>query len=972
MRVINWTTITSILLVLTTSVKLLGQPLSPTKWYRLRAHHVDIIFRGNIHREAQRIANTLEHLYEPNTQSLGTRPSRITIVLRNQSAQVNSFVRLSPRKAEFSSFPSPDHNLIGTNEWLDVLSVHEFRHVVQYACLTQNSNRLAYWLGGETLLGSMIFLNLPPWLLEGDAVGMETALTQSGRGRIPSFSLLYKTNLLVGRKFSYAKQTLGSFKDPVPDHYRVGYYVSTYLRRKYGAGVIEAILQKTTLPTLFSAAVKAVTHNTLSQIYEETNQTLKDYWQQQLEGLSLTQATSLHTRRTTDHTNYAYPQLDEQGDIVVLKSGIGTVAQFVKLDGKEHTQHLFTPGNIGERMGFSTAKNKIVWVETIPDVRWENRSYGVIKCYNTLTKRSKTLTHKSRYGTAALSPDATQIVAFESDEAYNHQLVILDAETGQILKRLPNPDNHLYLTPRWSADGRYIVVVKNVQRSVTIARIDITTGKTQDLLPYTTEHLSRPALFGEYVFYNSAYSGIDNIYAIDLTTQRRYQVTSSAYGAYNPTISADGYWLIFNDFTKDGMDAVKMRLEPTQWTPLEEVEDRTLRYYEPLVAQENNSTILENIPQDTYPVKRYHPWKHRLNVHSWLTLEGASWNTNSTKNRFASLRQVKLKLLQSKDLLDTTTFDITYWHNFKEKFGQASAKISYEGWYPIVSLRGGFTKGYENNPHRDNRYLDLSLKLPLEYVRGQYTHRLNLNTTGTLCKKKDDLFYTQEYQCLANRSAKKSPRDLYPPWGQQLKIAYCHTPQKRSYQEQYWCAQTEFYFPGLFKYHAICLHAKYAERREIYGEKWYRKQLKVCPPGTYRINNGARTRTPAVRMLYAFPLCYPDLSIGSLLYLKRLRATVDYCLQCIQKTDRKKEVSRPLTYRNKEDHLRLKSTEVTITSQYENTISFTLLADLHPFTLLNIPQLSGGVRYGYKLERQMGRLEFVFEMTPGKSVEQMR
>ena len=156
------------------------------------------------------------------------------------------------------------------------------------------------------------------------------------------------------------------------------------------------------------------------------------------------------------------------------------------------------------------------------------------------------------------------------------------------------------------------------------------------------------------MFYHSAYCGIDNVYAIDLTTHRRYQVTSRKYGAYNPVVSADGHWLIFNDFTKEGMNVAKMPLVPKQWKPLEEVEDRTVHYHEPLVTQEKNDVALENIPQCIYPVKRYHPWQHIFNVHSWLTLKNVSWNTRDPQHSLELLKAVEASILQSEDLLGTT------------------------------------------------------------------------------------------------------------------------------------------------------------------------------------------------------------------------------------------------------------------------------------------------------------------------------
>jgi len=960
-----------VMLVLVASTQLLGQPLSPTQWHRLRTPHADIIFKGTISREAQRVANTLEHLYEPVTQSLCVKPPKIAIVLRNQKARSNGFAALAPRRMEFSTFPTQNYNFVGTNDWLSLLAVHEFRHVVQCAQLKQNFNRLAYWIGGDLALGAMTTHNVPLWFSEGDAVGMETALTSSGRGRIPSFELLYRTNLLARGRFSYAKQVVGSFKDPVPDHYRVGYYLTTHLRRKYGPAVLAAIFQKTTLPLFFATAVKRTTGSSLLQIYEATNQELKACWQRQLRGLKLTQAIRLIARRNVDYTNYDCPQLDGEGNIIVLKSGIGTVAQFIGLDGKKCARSIFTPGRIDQGVGFSAAQNKMVWVETIQDPRWKDRFYGVIQRYDTQAKRLKTLTHKSRYGSAALSPDATKIVAVESDEGYNHQLVILDAENGQVLQRFPNPDNHYYLTPKWSEDGKQVVVVKNVRQKVTIALINVATGETQDLLPYSTEQLGCPFMKGKYVLYNSAYSGIDNIYAIDLATCRRYQVTSRKYGAYNPIISADGCWLIFNDFTKDGMDVAKMPFDPEQWTPLEQVEDRSVHYYAPLVAQEDNSDVLAHVPHRTYPVKRYHPWQHCLNVHSWLTLKDVAWNTDDPQKPSELLQKMELGVLRSKDLLGTTKLEIDYLHDFKEKFGQASSKISYKGWYPVVSLEGTLRRKYEKQIAY-KRKLGLALKLPLQFNHGQYTYGLLLATKSTLHNETHTTWYTQQYKGSFSRTSKKSPRDIYHPWAQVLTIQYQHTPYGGDVQQQLLDAQAGFYFPGLFKHHAFRLYVRYEHLTRIYSETHLRNQLKTLAPRTHETCRQEYSKVPSASVEYALPLCYPDWSLGYLLYIKRLRVDVGYCLKHTKVTKASERVYGPTPVASNGLYKTLERSEC-ITTQYDSSISLTLLADVHPLTLFNIPQVSVGVKYLYFLEQRSGSFLPVFSvMLQGSSGEVKR
>jgi hypothetical protein len=957
----------SVALLLTVNTQLWGQSLAPTQWYRIRACYVDIIFKGNISREAQRMANTLEHLYEPVYQSLGVKPARISLILRNQSTGCLSFFTLMPRKMEFATFPPQDYNFIGTNDWLSLLAVHELRHVAQSAKSQQNFNQLVYWLGGDSFLAGISMLNIPKWFWEGDAVGIETVLTQSGRGRMSGFSRLYRANLLACGGFGYYTQRFGSFKDKISDEYAIGYYLTTYLRRKYGPSALANIFQRTTRPGLFHTTIKKITGKSLPKIYKEANQELKTLWQAQLSGLRITPATRLNTRNNADYTDYSFPQLGKDGEVIVLKSGIAMVPQFVSIDGKQCTRKVRTPGMIDVNIGFSIAQNKMIWVETIPDLIWDHCSYRVIQHYDIQAKRLKTLTKKSRYGAAALSPDATQIVAFESDEGYNHQLVILDAETGQVLQRLPNPENHYYLTPQWSKEGKHIVVVKNVQCKATLVLIDVATGTTQDLLPYTTAHLGCPMVQGQYVLYNSNYSGIDNIYAIDLATSQQYQVTSREYGAYNPIISEDGCWLIFNDFTQEGMDVAKMPFEPKQWIPLAQVEDRSVHYHAPLVEQEGNSDVLEYVPNHTYPIQRYQPQEHWLNVHSWLSIEDVNWNSEDFQHPIDVLRKVKLKVLQSKDLLGTTELEIDYVHDFKAKYGITSAKLTYQDQYPIISLSGILMGNYQKKMEY-HRMLSLQLKAPWTLRYGQYTYQPSIYTTATLHKHPHTTWYTQTYTGSISRHSKFSSRDLDYPWQQKLIIQCAHTPYggNKPLLRSTAILNAFLYFPGFAKHHTFQLSGSYEYVRDTPNVPFFRKNL-----GTYardtplEIKVQTYKQKSSAHVMYAFPLGYPDWSGGYLLYLKRVHAEIGCRLRCASMIYDTKYMIISSTHnthgdRNAPQYFGQK--RIKDATQYKSEIYAILFASCHLFTLFNLPMFSLGVRYDYKIEQRKGEFSFVCKM----------
>ncbi len=122
--------------------------------------------------------------------------------------------------------------------WLNE-SRHRLQSDLLYHHMNKNFRDIVFFSG-------LINLSIPVLFAEGDAVGTETALSKSGRGRIPRWELLYRVNLLERGIFSYQKHAFGSYKDELPNHYLVGYYIPTHLRRKYGINVIGNIYKKTT------------------------------------------------------------------------------------------------------------------------------------------------------------------------------------------------------------------------------------------------------------------------------------------------------------------------------------------------------------------------------------------------------------------------------------------------------------------------------------------------------------------------------------------------------------------------------------------------------------------------------------------------------------------------------------------------------------------------------------------------------
>ena len=358
-------------------------------------------------------------------------PRRIPIVLQNQNAISNGFVSLTPRRSEFYTLPPQNYNFIGSNKWLDLLAVHEYRHVVQFNKSRTGLTKLFYYLFGGGTQAGLAFMAAPRWFWEGDATLIETAATKSGRGRIPEWDRVFRANLLDGKRFNYHKQHLRSFKDNVPDHYRLGYYLIGHIRKRTKNAhifddITESAFRSPIIPFTFSNALKKHTDMNLVQNYENMMDSMQKQWQAEVDKASLSPFSTFNERSEEVFTDYTYPQVLEDGSIVAFKSGLSDVGQLVRFDEAGKEQKAFITGIMNNTGMLSCTQFKVYWNEYEFDPRWRVKTYSVIKSYDFESGEVKRITKRSRYEGAGISPDGYKLVTVHNTTDNENYLVILD------------------------------------------------------------------------------------------------------------------------------------------------------------------------------------------------------------------------------------------------------------------------------------------------------------------------------------------------------------------------------------------------------------------------------------------------------------------------------------------------------------------------------------------------------------------
>lgn len=899
------------------------------KWLQLRTSHFKILYPDGFEAQAQRMANTLEHIYEPESRSLGARPRRFSVVLQNQSALSNGFVSMAPKRSEFYAMPTQRYNFLGTNDWLDLLAVHEFRHMVQFQRSSTGFNKLVHVAFGPATLSAMAFAGAPQWFWEGDAVAVETAVTPSGRGNIPNFDMVFRTNLLEGRTFNYHKQYLRSYKHNIPDHYVLGYHLVSYLRQHMNrpdvwGNVAGRAWNWSFVPFTFSNALRKETGLFVTDLYDEAADHLRLQWQAQLDTLTLTSFETIQANANRAYTDYRFPQELPDGSVVALKNGIGDIEQYVQVkEGVEKV--LYTPGFLNESDMLSVADGKIAWNEYGFDPRWRARTYSVIKVYDINTRRTTRITGKSRYAGAALSPDGEQLATVETTTGYQTRLVVLSvADSGRVLKTFENDSNAYYSMPRFSADGQHLVVLKTTAKGRTITRIRIDKAEAVDLLPVAHENIGHPVLWQDYVLFNAPLNGIDNISAVRLSTGERFQVTESRYGAYSPCVSADGRTLYYSDQTRDGLRIVRTTFDPATWRKW-----TGKIYARPFAAQlreqEGNPNLLAKVPQKAFASKRYRPISGIVNPYAW----GAYLNTNLTGGTIG---------ITSQDVLSTTKFSAGYDYDINEQVGGWNVTASLQRWFPILDVsanwrdrkvdegdlpirfveRSGNQITLDSTVVRNATFtwrentLEAGLRIPLvttksrfigNFTVGNYVGVSNVsefsNTiTGpnrfipalivndTIRSVYSFRSYVGNGQLLYNhffasgyRLLKQSRRDINSKWGQMFVLHGYGTPFGGDYEGNQFSFYTTLFFPGLFKHHSLWGYWGYqkTEIQEITLEDnnyYFRNQ--VPTPRGVDVRRWEKFYTMSAN--YTLPVWYPDIALGPVLNIQRFRLNgfVDY------------------------------------------------------------------------------------------------
>ncbi len=882
-----------------------GQDPASIRWRQIKSDRYKIIYPAPFEKKAQYLANIMELVCRYETKTLTAKVPRIPIIIHDHSTSSNGITAWAPKRIElYSCAPQVTY----AEEWLEQLALHEYRHAVQISKLNKGFTKALYCIFGEQGTAAVLGLFIPTWFLEGDATVTETALSSTGRGRAAIFESPLRAQLLEKGAYSYDKAVLGSYKTYIPDPYFMGYYFVGQARKKYGPELWNVALDKTArypfMIVPFNSGIRKVTKLSKVKLYKQTMADLEEEWRLQLTASKHMTPRYLTKRNQKDFSVYTHPLYLNDTTILADKSSMDDIDRFVLIDSRTGREKIFfTPGNHISGTT-SIAGDYIVWSEQEPDPRWQNEDYAEIKLYNMKTKKIRDLTHESRYFAPIISPDGTKVAAVQTGLDNACSIDIIDVESGKMVKRFPIPDYATAITPNWSPDGNEILFTLLNEKGETIAVLDTQTGAIRNMLPFEYQEFNGPAYFHfGHIIYSVDYSGIENLYAVDTMTHERFQITSGKFASLDPDFSSDKKFMVYSDYTSDGLMVAEIPIDSTTWTPMEQVSDHSIKLYEALAAQEGvniqDSVLKRNIwkmnRSNEYDLKRdsiqgkifeskkYSKIANLFNPHSWAP---ASIDIN-TYNFHPGVSVMMQNAL-------STTFATAGWqYNINEQTGQFFANLSWQGWYPVfdfrfsIGNRAAYAPVKESEETRRYTWQETNflatVSIPWNFSHGKYYRAfqpsvgINLinvvKNSSTPKHFTDGLIPTINYRIFGYQYLRSSGKDLYPKWGQSLEVIFSNSPFSGNSMGSIFGTNLNFYFPGIFRHHGIWVYGGYQQ-------KWATDQLSYTfadvtnyPRGYFGEEN---TQLFTLYFNYKFPLFYPDFAAGSVLYFKRFKLNLFY------------------------------------------------------------------------------------------------
>ena len=846
-----------------------GNP-SSLHWKQINDQQTRVIFPQGMDSQANRI-NNINRLLGANTAySIGGKQRKWNIVLLNQTTIPNAYVRMAPIMSELYMTPGQNSFNTGSLRWDDNLIIHENRHIQQLSNFNSGLTKVfSFFLGQE---GQLLAngLTIPDYFFEGDAVWQETLVSAQGRGRMPSFYNGMKSLSLGDKKYRWMKLRSGSFKDYTPNYYELGYQLIAYGYEKHG----EDFWRKVTgdavrfkgLFFAFNNAIKRHSGKTYQLFRKDAMRYFKERSIPAME--KNTTAINFITGIKKDNVvDYLFPYFISDDSIIVTKQSYREINTFYLLtNGKE--QKIRVKDLVIDDY-YTYNNGKIVYAAYQNDPRRGNRNYSVIQLLDIHTKKQRQLSFRSKYFSPDINHDGSEVLAVHVNTNGSNFLHRINANTGLLIKQLPNPHNYFFTQSKYIDANNAISAVRNPEGKMCLVKVDLTSGETERMTPFSFNVIGYPFVKGDTVYFSAMNKNADKIFAVRLRDKKVFQITNNTNGIYQPAVNTRGEMLL-TAFTADGSRLGKINLATPAW---QEVSDEnftnTPDLYTEVSLRKKGAGILYAFTDTTSAVTNYKKSFRLFNFHSWRPeVSDPEYSYN----------------LYSDNVLSSFSNSVRYTFNRSDRSHTLGIYEAFAGWFPVLRLGAehGFNRSIDTAVGKSVQFnsakLNAGVSIPLSFAGrrtskyltfggGYNMEQLYYRGIGKNVFDNKSLKYANAFLSFSNAS-RQARQHINPRWAQSFSLSY--RDAFTLINSHKFVGNSSFYFPGLFSNHSLVINASYQKR----------DTLRDLFSNTFSYSRGyealSTRRMYKLGANYHFPLLYPDWGFGNIIFFQRIRANVFY------------------------------------------------------------------------------------------------
>ena len=866
-----------------------GQDPASIKWRQIDTKNFRLIYPDYYELQAKRLAGYLETIYPYGSYTLKHNSKKIPVILHTQTVKSNGLVAWAPKRAEFYTTP---HQSIYPQDWLEQLALHEFRHVVQIDKVDSNLPRWAKFLLGEQGTALAFGAWLPWWFIEGDAVVTETALSNYGRGRFPSFLMEHQAQVVEKGIFSYDKAYFGSYRHFVPDHYKLGYYLVGNIRARHGSSIWEEVLSKVGQKPLsvfpMRQVLKKQTGLNSVQHYYSIFDSLQTVWQ--IAGQQIEQPLYHSISKPGKYySNYKRNHWMNDSVVFSYKTAFNEIPSFVKIMSGGNEKKITFPGTVfNESVNFSG--DWVVWSEQISDLRWQHSGRSLIRLFNSNTKRRIEVKPEFKAFSPAISPDKMKIAVVETDFSSNYYLSVYRLPDGELLHRYQSPANNYFFSPEWIGNEKVAVVILTANGK-RLSTVDFFSGKMNLLTTPDLAEIKHLQVSNDWLYFISSFPGKNSLFRIHLNNFSIEQVFEPRFGVESPAVSPDGKRIVLSDYTADGFRLIEIQAENEKIKKLNDITPGNYKLAGVLALQEPGIPFFPDSAFNSYSSEKYSKPANLFKFHSWAPV-------NINVDDYAFYPGVSL---MSQNLLGTSETVLGYKWDLTEKTGRFMAEHSFKGWYPVFDVKlshGLRASEYTQIQQTVNNNGDvirqdtttqrftwgqtnttLNIRLPLALDKGpfnrmvqpeiQYGFNYYKKNETTPERFHEGSFHSLAYRFYFHKLLRQSYLDMYPDFGIVIDGSFRHSPAGTLRAGQVKALQSVLYFPGFMKNHGIRIYGG-AQEKEANGTLGFSDVIRYAR-GWGRINTTAIYTGGAD---YKMPLFYPDWNFWGFLYIRRVKTAL--------------------------------------------------------------------------------------------------